>query len=147
MKYSEGTVGRVFVIRLEDGDPMPKTLEAFCEKQGVLRGLCFLIGGVGADGKLVVGPENPKASPIVPMTFTLDGVHEIAGVGSVFPDESGKPKLHMHAAVGRGEHAHVGCIRLGVTTWKVGEVILLEISGNAAERRMDKDAGFHMLHP
>lgn len=147
MKFSEATVHRIFVVRLEDGDSMPGCIESFCNQHDVQRALCFLIGGVDRDGRLVVGPTDATESPVRPMTLALNGVHEIAGIGTIFPDESGAPRLHMHAAVERGESAHVGCIRLGVSTWKVGEVVLLELAGSDAHRQMDAAAGFLMLHP
>ncbi|TEU03833.1 DUF296 domain-containing protein, partial [Candidatus Aerophobetes bacterium] len=42
MKYSEGKIGRVFVIRLEDGDTMPGVIESFAQENNVRRGMCIL---------------------------------------------------------------------------------------------------------
>jgi hypothetical protein len=53
-------------------------------------------------------------------------VHEIAGVGTIFPDESGAPVLHMHAAMGRDGVTRAGCIRPGIEVWQLGEVVILE---------------------
>jgi len=147
MKFSEGKINRTFVIRLEDGDHLPDALEDFARQHGVARALCVLIGGIDAGSRVVVGPQDPNASPIVPTIATLGGVHEVAAIGTLFPDESGQPKLHMHAALGRGEQAKTGCIRPGVDVWKLGEVVLLEIVGNTACRKMDQAAGFLTLHP
>jgi len=55
VKYSEGKIGRVFVIRLEDGDTMPEAIESFARENNVRRGMCILIGGIKG-GKIVVGP-------------------------------------------------------------------------------------------
>ena len=35
MKACEGRIGRVFVIRLEDGDVVPHCIERFAEENGV----------------------------------------------------------------------------------------------------------------
>ena len=35
MKATEGHVGRVYVIRLEDGDVVPECIERFAEEEGV----------------------------------------------------------------------------------------------------------------
>ena len=35
MKYSEAKFGRVFVLRLEDGDVLHESIEAFAVKEGV----------------------------------------------------------------------------------------------------------------
>ena len=44
---------------------------------------------------LVVGPEDGSASPVTPMQRLLDNVHEIAGVGTLFPDEEGRMNLSV----------------------------------------------------
>ena len=106
-----------------------------------------LVGGIRDGGKIVVGPEEPEKAPIMPMLFQLRGTHEILGVGTLFPDESHKPRLHMHAALGRGGETRAGCIRPGIEVWKVGEVILLEIAGSPAFRKKDPATGFELLEP
>ena len=85
--------------------------------------------------------------PPVPVTLTLAGVHEAAGVGTIFPDEQGVPSLHLHAACGRGKETKTGCVRPGVDIWKVGEVVLLELTGTAAQRVRDEATGFTLLVP
>jgi hypothetical protein len=40
-----------------------------------------------------------------------------------------------------------GCLRHGVTTWIVGEVILYEILGARVARIKDKKSGFALLQP
>jgi len=143
MKAAEGTLGRVFVLRLEDGDRIPDCIERFASEQGLARAVVSLIGGVGA-GSVVVGPEDGRATPIIPMTRALNDVYEAAAVGTLFPDESGTPRLHMHAALGRGESPLTGCVRQGVDVWKLGEVVLLEIVGNM-RRVLDPAFGFEVL--
>lgn len=147
MRYSEGKIGRVFVIRLEDGDKLPEVIEDFAKGKGISHGMCLLIGGIESRGKVVVGPENGKTTPIVPMVTELSGVHEIVGVGTLFPDDNGNPSLHMHAALGREGKTITGCIRLGIETWKLGEVVLLEITDNTACRKKDPALGFNLMEP
>ncbi|MGD0857664.1 MAG: DUF296 domain-containing protein, partial [Dehalococcoidia bacterium] len=57
MKYSEGKIGRVFIIRLEDGDKLPACIEKFALEHNIKAGLALLIGGIGS-GDLVVGPRK-----------------------------------------------------------------------------------------
>jgi len=146
MKYSEGNIGRVFVISLDDGEELPRAIEEFAAEKGVLRGMCMLVGGIDDGGAIVVGPKDGVTMPPEPMLHTLAGVHEVAAVGTLFPDEEGKPKLHMHAAFGREGQTRAGCIRPGVNVWKLGEVILLEILGATASRKLDSETGFQILH-
>jgi len=69
----------------------------------------------------------------------------MAGVGTLFPDEAGRPVLHLHAAFGRDDQVTAGCIRRGVTTWVIGEVVVIELVGNDAVRRVDPASGFGLL--
>ena len=54
MKACEGQMGRVFVVRLEDGDIVPGCIERFAEEKGISVGHAILVGGIG-DGEVVVG--------------------------------------------------------------------------------------------
>ena len=146
MKATEGTIGRVFVIRLEDGDVVPECIERFAEEKGVKVGHVVLIGGIGG-GQVVVGPRRSDAMPPEPMLLPVDGAHEVAAVGVLAPNEAGKPVLHIHGALGRSGATLTGCLRPGVTTWLVGEAILYEILGAAATRVRDQRSGFALLTP
>jgi predicted DNA-binding protein with PD1-like motif len=79
------------------------------------------------------------------MIRLLSGVHEVCGVGTIFADEEGKPKLHMHASFGRNENTITGCVRMGVDVWRIGEVVVLELAGARARRAKDKDTDFEFL--
>jgi len=147
MKYSEGTIGRVFVLKFEDGDRLPEQLESFAAAHGVTRGMCIMVGGIDSGGTIIVGPEDGRIRPPVPISFELEGVHEVAGVGTIFPDKEGRPVLHMHAALGREGYTRTGCIRPGVGAWLVTEVILLEITGTTTSRVKDPATGFDLLEP
>lgn len=144
MKSAEGRIGRVFVLRLEDGDRMPECLERFAVERGVKQGFCALIGGIGG-GTIVVGPADGTVMPPKAMLERLIGVHEAAAVGTLFPDESGTPRLHMHGAFGRGGETVTGCIRPGIDVWTIGELVLIEFVGLDLERRRDPATGFELL--
>lgn len=144
MKASEGKIGRVFVIRLEDGDIVPACLERFAEEKGISVGHVILIGGIGG-GEIVVGPRHSEERPPQPMLLPIDVAHEVAGVGVLAPDEDGKPVLHIHAALGRSGQTMTGCLRPGVTTWLVGEAIIYEITDASAKRLPDEKTGFNLL--
>ena len=144
MKACEGQFGRVFIIRLEDGDAVPACIEDFAERNGVSVGHVILVGGVG-DGEVVVGPRRSNERPPQPMLLPIDGAHEVIGVGVLAPGEYGKPILHIHAALGRSGKTMTGCLRPGVTTWLVAEAILYEILGANAVRIKDEQSGFALL--
>jgi predicted DNA-binding protein with PD1-like motif len=146
MKACEGRIGRVFVIRLEDGDVVPHCIERFAEEKGVSVGQAILVGGIGG-GDVVVGPKRSVGMPPESLLLPIDGAHEVVGVGVLAPGEDGKPALHIHAALGRAGRTMTGCLRHGVTTWLVGEVILYEILGAKVLRIQDKQSGFDLLEP
>ncbi len=146
MQYREGRIGRIFVLRLEEGERLPEAIETFARTQGIREAMVIYVGGAQDGSRLVVGPEAGRKDAIVPMVHTLAGVQEVLGVGTLFPNEAGEPVLHLHAAAGRGGGATVGCSRAGVEVWLVGEVILLEVAGSGAVRRKDPDTGFQLLN-
>lgn len=145
MKYSQGAIGRLFVLRLEDGDLLNDTLEAFARRQQVERALAFYLGGSADGSRVVVGPDAAREDAVIPLVHILAGAQEVFAVGTLFPNEAGEPVLHMHAASGREGGATVGCTRAGLQTWLVGEVVLLEIVGTEARREVDAATGFQLL--
>lgn len=144
MNSAEGKVGRVFIIRIEEGDIVPECIEKFALEKGVMAGHAVLVGGIGS-GQVVAGPRYSDEMPPEPMLLPVDGAHEVLASGILVPDEEGKPVLHIHGALGRSGKTLTGCLRPGVTTWLVGEVILYEILGVDAKRIMDERSGFALL--
>lgn len=145
MQFTEAKLGRVFVLRLHDGDRLPDVLESFAAEKNISSGLCFFLGGAKENSRVVVGPKDCSDLPPEPMVTLLEGVHEACGVGTIFANEKGKPKLHMHTSFGRSESTVTGCIRLGVEVWQIGEVVVLELTGAIAHRAKNKETGFEFL--
>lgn len=145
MKATSASTGRVFVLRLEDGDVLHHAIEAFAAREGVTAGVCWFVGGADDGSRLVVGPEDGRAAAIRPMSLTLGGAHEALAVGTLFPDADGRPVLHMHGAFGRGVEVRAGCVREGVRTWLIGEAVLLELLDCPAARVRDPQSGFTLL--
>jgi predicted DNA-binding protein with PD1-like motif len=147
MRYSEARSGRVFVLRLEDGEIIHETVEAFALDHGIGRAALIVLGGADEGSRLVVGPEQGRSQTIVPMEYVLSDVHEIAGVGTLFPGENNTPVLHLHMAGGRNGEAVAGCARAGVKVWHVVEVIIWELVGSTGRRVLDRTTGFELLIP
>ena len=144
MKSAEGTAGRVFVLRLEDGDVVPDCIEQFAAEKKITHGQVVLVGGIGG-GQVVVGPRKSDVMPPDPVQRFVEGAHEAEGVGIIAPDKDGKPVLHIHASLGRGGRTLTGCLRPGVKTWLVVEVVIYEITGVNARRLPDDRSGFSLL--
>jgi len=147
MKYSEAKQGRTFIIRLEDGEIIHHKLEEFAKDNNIKAASMTVLGGVDKGSILIVGPEQGRSDKINPMEVILDDVFECTGTGTVFPDQSGSPVLHMHIAAGRKGRTITGCVRKGVKVWHVLEVILTELTGTDSRRMPDRETGFELLVP
>jgi predicted DNA-binding protein with PD1-like motif len=147
MKFTSATPGRIFILHLEDGEILHETVEAFAREQGIRSAALIVLGGADEGSRLVVGPQEARSSPIVPMERVLDGTCESTGVGTIFPNAEGKPVLHMHIACGRKDETVTGCVRRGVKVWQVMELILWELTGTDAKRILESATGFELLQP
>jgi len=147
MKYSQAKMGRIFVIRLEDGDIVHESIESFAREHAIRAASLVILGGADKDSRLVVGPEDGRVNPVTPMDFMLEDVHEVAGVGTLFPDDEGNPVLHMHMACGRNDNTVTGCVRMGVKVWHIMEAVLFELVDSTGVRRHDEATGFKLLQP
>jgi len=145
MKYSQAHLGRIFVIRLEDGDIVHEEIEKLAREESIEAATLIIIGGADEDSKLIVGPKQGRTKPIIPTEHILDNIHEVAGTGTLFPDDDGNPLLHMHMACGRNTSTVTGCIRNGVKVWHIMEVILFELIDTTGIRILDSQLGFKLL--
>jgi predicted DNA-binding protein with PD1-like motif len=142
MEYTQGSLGRVFVARLHDGESVYDAVEEITRREHVSAAAVLAVGGMRR-GKVVTGPENPTGR-IVPHYEEFDDARELVGVGTVFPQD-GAPSLHFHAGIGRGDSALVGCPRAGMEAFLVLEVVIIELVGIEADRVMDEKAGLRLL--
>ena len=144
MQYSEGKIGRIFTLRLEDGERVPDCIEEFARTHGIQTAMCTLLGGID-NGNIVTGPRDGATPVIDPILYPISDAHEVLGMGTLFPDEAGEPILHMHAALGRDGETHTGCIRPGLDVWLVGEVVIMEILDTDMLRKKEAKSGLALL--
>jgi len=147
MKYSMAHPGRIFVIRLEDGEVIHEVIEDFAARQNIRAAGVLALGGADDGSALVVGPLEDRAIPVTPMEYLLKNTHEATGTGTIFPDENGHPILHMHMACGRRTETITGCVRAGVKVWRVMEVIIFELLDTPAVRATEPPTDFKLLQP
>ena len=141
MEYSVGKVGRVVVLRLSEGDEIYPCIETVATEEKIASASVFVLGGL-RKADVVVGPKEEKPK-IVGNFEQFVGPGEVLGVGTIFSDEDG-PKLHIHAAMGKGKDVLVGCPRGGADVFLVLEVVIIEIEGTTAERRLN-ESGLKLL--
>ena len=144
MEYQECKMGRTFVMRLSDGESIYDEVQGLAEKESVRCASVLAIGGIRKGG-VVTGPEDPSSlQNIVAHVERFDDAREMVGVGTIFECE-GKPLLHFHAGMGRGDGALVGCPRIEATCFLILEVVVMEWIGLDAERVADPETGFQLL--
>ena len=141
MQYTEGQIGRIFVVRIDDGEDLLVSLRRFIVDKGIQAGSVIFLGAL-MDGKMVTGPEKPVIPPD-PHYIFFEGGWEVFGVGTIYPGEGG-PHIHCHASVGRAGHALTGCLRERAVTYLIVEAIIYEITGLSARREFDKKMQLHL---
>ncbi|MDK2826205.1 Predicted DNA-binding protein with PD1-like DNA-binding motif [Methanolobus vulcani] len=139
MEYSQGSIDRVFTVRLDHGDDILKELESLAVSEDIRSAMFTMLGAV-KEANLVVGPKENIVPPD-PQWARIHDAHELIGIGNIFW-ENDKPKIHLHSAAGRGESTKTGCLRENSEVFMVVEVFIMEISGISASRVFDKEKGF-----
>jgi predicted DNA-binding protein with PD1-like motif len=141
MQYTEGQLGRVFVVRIDDGEDMLLSLRQFVNDKDIQAGTLIFLGAL-MNGRMVTGPEEPVIPP-VPHFVMFEGGWEVFGVGTIYPGDDG-PHIHFHASVGRCGHALTGCLREKATTYLIVEAVIYEFTGLSARREFDKKTQLHL---
>lgn len=134
MEYQAGSVGRVFYIRLDDGDDVHRCIRELVVREGVLCAWFQVFGGLKSAG-VVTGPKEPVWASVA-------DAREILGVGSVFR-EGETPLIHLHAAMGHHGETLTGCVRKDTTVYLVIEVLLMEVVGLTVTRPWSAERGFN----
>lgn len=143
MDYRSGKIGRVFAIRFDDGDDFLQELLKVVTKEDIFAGWFTMIGGL-RQAEVVTGPQEPTMPPD-PVWASVDGAREVVGLGSVFRDETGEPRIHLHAALGHHGQTMTACVRKGTKTYLILEVYLTEITDLQAARPWFPAGQFYRL--
>ena len=134
MKYAIGEIGRVIVVKFENGDAILDNIIEIAKKEKIGAGVFHLVGGM-KNAKIVVGPEQEELPP-VPVWREIKESHEIVGTGTIFWHGE-EPKIHFHGAYGKRDNVRVGCLREAAETFIILEGIIFEIKGVDAARELD----------
>lgn len=143
MEYRACNLGRVFLAKLRNEESIYDEIEGLAALEDVKSAVVFAIGGIRSGG-VVTGPQNPSLQNIQPIIERFDDAREMVAIGTLFR-ANGQPSLHLHAGIGRGDKALVGCPREKADCFLILEVLILEITGVDAERVFDPQTGFHLL--
>jgi hypothetical protein len=138
MQYSEGRFGRIFVLRIDDGEDFLAVTKEFIQNKAVQTGTILFLGAL-RQGRMVTGPEE-LALPPEPHYVMFEGGWEMVGLGTICTGDDG-PAIHFHASVGRAGHALTGCLREKAITYIVAEAVILEFTGLDIHRGLNEKTG------
>ncbi len=141
MQYAEGQIGRVFMVRIDDGEDFLASMRRFIADKGIMSGSVLFLGAL-MNGRMVTGPEEPVIPP-TPHFVLFEGGWEVFGVGTIYPGEGG-PHIHYHASVGRSGHALTGCLRDKAATYLIVEAVIFEFTGVLGRREFDERTQTHL---
>jgi uncharacterized protein len=142
MRYTKGTIGRVFVLKFEDDDILLNELTRLARKEK-LKAATFVFIGALKKGDLVTGPKKPVIPPEANWVSFKDG-WEVMGMGTIFTNRSG-PQIHVHTSMGKKSRTLTGCIRKESKVFLVIEAIVYELKGIKASKEIDPKTGLNLL--
>lgn len=142
MQYTKGTLGRVFLLKFEDGDIVLKGIERLALKEKVKAATVIFLGAF-KKGKLVTGPKKPVIPP-APNWVDFKNGWEVMGIGTIFTNKTG-PQIHIHAAMGKRRKTLIGCVRKDSEVFLVVEAVVFELRGIKAAKEIDPKTGLNLL--
>ena len=142
MKYTQGTLGRVFLLKFEDEDILIDKLSLFVTKERIKAATMIFIGAL-KKGDLVTGPKKPVIPPQPNKVSFKDG-WEVMGIGTVFVNSKG-PQIHIHSSMGKKNKVLTGCLRGKSKVFLVIEAVVLELKGIKASKDIDPKTGLNLL--
>ncbi|BBL68976.1 PPC domain-containing DNA-binding protein [Methanoculleus chikugoensis] len=141
MQYSEGQVGRVFTVRIDDGEDFLREIQRFVAAMNIRCGTIQFLGAVRS-ATIVTGPKEPVIPPS-PRGEEIFGGWELLGFATIYPGEDG-PSIHLHTAAGKGIRSLTGCLREKAEVYLVIEAIVTEFVGITAKRLPDEQTGVNL---
>ncbi len=142
MKYTKGTIGRIFVLKFNDDDILLDELSRFAKKEKLKAATMVFIGAL-KKGDLVTGPKKPIIPP-EPNKVYFKNAWEVMGIGTIFTNRSG-PQIHIHSSMGKKRRVLTGCVRGKSKVFLVIEAIVFELKGVKAAKSIDPATGLNLL--
>jgi len=142
MKYTKGTIGRIFLLKFEDDDVLIDNLSRLAKQERIKAATLIFIGAL-KQGDLVTGPKKPVIPP-QPNKLTFKDGWEVMGIGTIFTNSKG-PQLHIHASMGKKNKVLTGCVRGKSKVFLVIEAIIIELKGVRAGKDIDPKTGLNLL--
>ncbi len=142
MQYTKATLGRIFVLKFNDGDILLDEITTFSKKEKIKAAVMVFIGAL-KKGTLVTGPKKPVIPP-EPNKRHFKDAWESVGVGTVFTNKKG-PQVHIHSAMGQKQKFMAGCVREKSSVFLIIEAVVFELKGVKANKDIDPRTGLNLL--
>jgi hypothetical protein len=142
MRYTKGSLGRIFLLKFEDDDILIEKLSGFVKKEKIKAATMLFIGAL-KKGLLVTGPKKPVIPPSPNEVNFKDG-WEVMGIGTIFTNKSG-PQIHIHGSMGKKQKTLTGCVRGESKVFLVIEAVVFELKGVSATKSIDPKTGLNLL--
>lgn len=142
MRYSKGSVGRIFLLKFDDDDILIKEIDKFAKRER-LKCAALIFMGALKKGHIVTGPKKCVIPPEPNWTEFKDG-WEVLGIGTIFTNKTG-PQIHIHTSMGKKDKVITGCVRRDSKVFLVIEAIVFEIKGVKATKEIDPETGLNLL--
>lgn len=142
MEYKSGKIGRVFVVRFDEGDNFLADFKKMIIAEDIRCGWFQVLGGI-QEADVVTGPKKTVMPP-EPVWAQVRGAREVLGIGSIFW-EADTPKIHLHAALGHHGDTLCACMRENTRVYLVLEVYVTEVTGVNAIRPWFEKGGFYRV--
>lgn len=142
MRYTKGTIGKVYVAKFDDGDVLLDELSRLTVKERIKTAIVFFIGAL-RKGTLVTGPKKPVIPP-VPNKLAFNDAWETLGIGTIYTNKQG-PQIHIHGAMGKKKSALTGCLRGKSEVFLVVEAVVFELKGVKVTKAIDPATGLNLL--
>ena len=142
MEYTQGQIGRIFLLKFNDDDIVIEELEKLARKEKI-RSAVFIFLGALKKGHLVAGPKKPIVPP-EPHWLVFKNAWEALGVGTIFSNKK-RPQIHIHTTMGKKNNVLTGCLRKDSKVFLVLEAVVFELKGVRAVKGIDPSTGLNLL--
>jgi len=137
MDGAQGRPGRVFMLRIDDGEKLVENLGSYIRENDISTGSVSLVGAV--KWARIVTPDIEK-KPMPDRESMLEKYMEVVGHGDIVGG-----KVHIHAAFGeKGGNGYCGHL-VEAEVFVFVEAVIQEIEGIEARREHDPKTGFKKL--
>lgn len=142
MEYTQGRIGRIFLLKFNDNDVLLDRLNFFARKEKLKAATMVFIGAL-KKGELVTGPKKPVIPP-EPNKVLFKDAWEVMGIGTIFTNATG-PQIHIHGSMGKKLKTLTGCVRGKSRVFLIIEAIIFELKGLKATKAIDPKTGLNLL--